>query len=397
MGNVSGVDPKPGRAACGTPLRVLTPPTLRQVGVRRHPPGRSLTRSGAGDRRTVGEGLVVTDDLFDDEGQELLGEHRVEVRLVGEATQPRDLLRLSPQVRRRQPSYGLEHADLLRCLEPLRQQVHERGVDVVDAAPQSDELGRQDVLGADGVRHCVHALFSRSVRLGPWTSRGTSVGFTFSRTTPRVMTTRPTSSRLGISNMTCWRTSSMIARRPRAPVPRSSAWSAIAAIASSLNSSSTPSIWNMRWYCLTSALRGSVRMRTRASRSSGETVVMTGTRPMNSGMSPNLSRSSGMTSPNTSTSSTEWSEAPNPIPRRPAREVMISSRTPNAPATMNSTFVVSIWMNSWCGCLRPPCGGTEAVVPSRIFRSACCTPSPETSRVIDGFSLLRAILSTSSM
>ena len=27
---------------------------------------------------------------------------------------------------------------------------------------------------------------------------------------------------------------------------------------------------------------------------------------------------------------------------------------------MNSTFVVSIWMNSWCGCLRPPCGGTDA-------------------------------------
>ena len=40
---------------------------------------------------------------------------------------------------------------------------------------------------------------------------------------------------------------------------------------------------------------------------------------------------------------------------------------------------------------------TEAVVPSRIFSRACCTPSPETSRVIDGFSLLRAILSTSSM
>ena len=36
-------------------------------------------------------------------------------------------------------------------------------------------------------------------------------------------------------------------------------------------------------------------------------------------------------------------------------------------------------------------------VPSRILSSACCTPSPETSRVIDGFSLLRAILSTSSM
>ncbi len=39
---------------------------------------------------------------------------------------------------------------------------------------------------------------------------------------------------------------------------------------------------------------------------------------------------------------------------------MIFSRPAKAPPQMNSTFVVSIWMNSWCGCLRPPCGGTEA-------------------------------------
>src|SRR6266545_2223510 len=38
-----------------------------------------------------------------------------------------------------------------------------------------------------------------------------------------------------------------------------------------------------------------------------------------------------------------------------------------------------------------------ATVPSRIFSSACWTPSPDTSRVIDGLSALRAILSTSSM
>ena len=47
--------------------------------------------------------------------------------------------------------------------------------------------------------------------------------------------------------------------------------------------------------------------------------------------------------------------------------------------------------------LAPPWGGTEAVVPSRILSSACWTPSPDTSRVIDGFSDLRAILSISSM
>ncbi len=119
---------------------------------------------------------------------------------------------------------------------------------------------------------------------------------------------------------------------------------------------------------------------------------------MNSGMSPNLCRSSGSTSLKRLMSSPlECSGAPKPMPFLPARDEMMSSSPANAPATMNSTFVVSIWMNSWCGCLRPPCGGTEATVPSRILSSACCTPSPDTSRVIDGFSALRAILSTSSM
>ena len=82
---------------------------------------------------------------------------------------------------------------------------------------------------------------------------------------------------------------------------------------------------------------------------------------------------------------------------RPMRFSMILSKPANAPPQTNRMFVVSIWMNSWWGCLRPPWGGTEAVVPSRILSSACWTPSPETSRVIEGFSVLRAILSISSM
>ena len=71
------------------------------------------------------------------------------------------------------------------------------------------------------------------------------------------------------------------------------------------------------------------------------------------------------------------------------RRPIIFSRPTNAPPQMNRMLVVSTGVNSWCGCLRPPCGGTLATVPSRIFSSACCTPSPETSRVIDGFSSLR--------
>ena len=61
---------------------------------------------------------------------------------------------------------------------------------------------------------------------------------------------------------------------------------------------------------------------------------------------------------------------------------MMSSRPTNVPPQMNRMFVVSIWMYCCSGCLRPPCGGTLATVPSSIFSRACCTPSPETSRVM---------------
>ena len=49
--------------------------------------------------------------------------------------------------------------------------------------------------------------------------------------------------------------------------------------------------------------------------------------------------------------------------------------------------------NSCWGCLRPPWGGTLAMVPSMIFSNACCTPSPDTSRVIEGLSDFHACLS----
>jgi hypothetical protein len=49
------------------------------------------------------------------------------------------------------------------------------------------------------------------------------------------------------------------------------------------------------------------------------------------------------------------------------------------------------------GMLAAALGGTEAMVPSIILRSACCTPSPDTSRVIEGLLDLRLILSISSM
>ena len=67
-----------------------------------------------------------------------------------------------------------------------------------------------------------------------------------------------------------------------------------------------------------------------------------------------------------STRPSSWSD-PKPIVLRPTRSSMIRSSPSKAPPQMKRMFVVSIWMKSWCGCLRPPCGGTFATVPSRIF------------------------------
>ncbi len=89
--------------------------------------------------------------------------------------------------------------------------------------------------------------------------------------------------------------------------------------------------------------------------------------------------------------------APKPIPLFSERLRMIFSRPSNAPPHTNRILVVSTCTKSWLGCLRPPWGGTEAIVPSMSFRSACCTPSPETSLVIEGLSDFLEILSISSM
>ena len=89
--------------------------------------------------------------------------------------------------------------------------------------------------------------------------------------------------------------------------------------------------------------------------------------------------------------------APKPNVFVAVRFVMTLSMPSNAPPQINKIFVVSKCNISWLGCFLPPCGGTDATVPSRIFNKACCTPSPDTSRVIDGFSDLRAILSISSI
>ena len=192
----------------------------------------------------------------------------------------------------------------------------------------------------------------------------------------------------------------MIDLKPRAPVLRAMAFLAMALSAFGRISSSTPSMSNKAWYCLTRALFGSVRIWTKAASSNWVKVATTGKRPINSGIKPNLIKSSVWTSLRSSEmerSSLPRTCAPKPIPAVTVRCWMTFSKPSKAPPQINRMLVVSTCKKSWFGCLRPPWGGTEAMVPSTNFKRACWTPSPDTSRVIDGLSDLREILSISSM
>src|SRR6266404_6249511 len=149
-----------------------------------------------------------------------------------------------------------------------------------------------------------------------------------------------------------------------------------------------------------SAFLGWVRMSLREGSSRSSSVATTGSRPTNSGIRPYFKRSSGSTSRKISPalrSSGARTLALKPIEAERPRAEMIFSSPLKAPPHTNRMLVVSTCRNSCCGCLRPPCGGTDAIVPSMILSKACCTPSPETSRVMDGLSDLREILSISSM
>ncbi len=83
---------------------------------------------------------MVVDDLGDDEVEPLLGEGRIELRLLRQRAQSGDLGALALGVGGRHPVRGLESADLLGELESLREHVHEGGVDVVDTEPQTGQL-----------------------------------------------------------------------------------------------------------------------------------------------------------------------------------------------------------------------------------------------------------------
>ena len=89
--------------------------------------------------------------------------------------------------------------------------------------------------------------------------------------------------------------------------------------------------------------------------------------------------------------------APKPMDISEPLLAITFSNPAKAPPQINKIFVVSTCKNSCCGCFLPPCGGTLAIVPYIILSKACCTPSPDTSLVIEGFSDFLLILSTSSI
>jgi ATP-dependent Clp protease ATP-binding subunit ClpX len=80
-----------------------------------------------------------------------------------------------------------------------------------------------------------------------------------------------------------------------------------------------------------------------------------------------------------------------------SRWAIFFSMPSKAPPQMNRIFLVLTGIIFWSGCLRPPWGGTFTTEPSSSFSNPCCTPSPLTSRVMEGLSPLRAILSISSI
>ena len=80
--------------------------------------------------------LMMADHLIDDEAQEFFGEDRIELRILGELTQPSDLALLSAWIGWWQGILCLETAYRLRDLEPLGQHIDQDRVDIVDALPK---------------------------------------------------------------------------------------------------------------------------------------------------------------------------------------------------------------------------------------------------------------------
>ena len=142
---------------------------------------------------------------------------------------------------------------------------------------------------------------------------------------------------------------SSIERSARAPVPFVTAWAASALSASFVTDKRTFSIEKSLVYCFTIAFLVSVKIATISSSVSASKAATTGKRPMNSGIIPKASRSSGSTlrtASRASAASTSKVGLPKPITFWPIRFCTILSRPTNAPPQMNKIFSVFTWMYS---------------------------------------------------
>lgn len=88
-----------------------------------------------GMRAIGGDGFMMPDDFLDDEVQELLGEIRIQIGILGEVSKAFNLVFFARRIGRRQLVLGLEHANRLGAAEAFGQHVDERGIDIVDRLP----------------------------------------------------------------------------------------------------------------------------------------------------------------------------------------------------------------------------------------------------------------------
>ena len=82
----------------------------------------------------------MADNFLDDEIEKFLRKVRIEMGIVGETAQPRDLLRLACRIGRGQTMRRLVLTHRLGAFEPLGQEMNERRIDIVDAFAQALKL-----------------------------------------------------------------------------------------------------------------------------------------------------------------------------------------------------------------------------------------------------------------
>lgn len=96
-------------------------------------------------RRTTGDGVVVTNDLANDEGEEFFREIGIEPGSLCEFAQTRDLRGFTVRIRCGKTGGSLEFAHGLRLTKALGEHVDQRGIDVVDALAVQFQLGARAV------------------------------------------------------------------------------------------------------------------------------------------------------------------------------------------------------------------------------------------------------------